>query len=274
MTKARLASLLFLVSCATGSDDAPARGHTEQAVGPRGGFCVLTQPDRWDNQEIAQRTSGVTTIEFSARPFEPDGLPIDVVVGFSDQPADAFTDLGPIVRFNLDGRIDVRNAGRYTADVAMPYRSNRFSDDPPVDYNVRMVIDMTAHRYSVFVREGSGPEVRIAENYAFRTEQANLGRIGNVAVRLDSAQGQAFFCAGHVTPPVCTSSSAASGWATATSYPETSARYIVEVDAIPQGSNIDAIVGLSSTSPSRYGDLAAILRFNRDGLIDERDGDT
>jgi len=156
----------------------------------------------------------------------------------------------------------------------MPYRSNRFSDDLPVDYFVRMVISMTAHRYSVFVREGSGPEVRIAENYAFRTEQANLGRIGNVAVRLDSAQGQAFFCAGHVTPPVCTSSSAASGWATATSYPETSARYIVEVDAIPQGSNIDAIVGLSSTSPSRYGDLAAILRFNRDGLIDARDGDT
>ena len=49
--------------------------------------------------------------------------------------------------------------------------------------------------------------------------------------------------------------------------------YIVEVDTIPLGSDIDAIVGLSSTAPTTYSDLAAILRFRPDGTVDARDGD-
>lgn len=109
-----------------------------------------------------------------------------------------------------------------------------------------MVIDMTVHRYSVFVREANGPELRVANNYAFRTEQARLERIGNVAAFLDSSHGSAAFWNGKVTPPQCRSSTASSGWTAAATYPEPGRQYIVEVDAIPRGGNIDAIVGPSS----------------------------
>jgi hypothetical protein len=276
MHRARIVWLVLLASCTANSDGPSARGESTQAISPFVGFCAEAVPDRWQNQAVAQRTSGVVTIQFDARVFEPEGIPIDAVIGFSDQPAAAFTDLGPILRFNPDGMIDVRNGDVYAADIAMPYRINTTIGDPQTQtqYFVRMVIDMTAHRYSVFVRENTGPELPLASNYAFRSEQANLARIGNVAMRSDSTRGTADFCNGKVTPPDCRSSSATSGWATTATYPEIRRSYIVEVDVIPLDSNIDAIVGLSSGSPSSYSDLAAILRFNSDGAVDARDGDT
>jgi hypothetical protein len=275
MESARLVILVFLASCAASADDAGTQATTAQAISPFAGFCANTTPGRWHSQSIAQRTSGVTTFQFTATIYNHHTrAPVDAIVGFSDQIADDFGDLGPILRFNADGVIDARNGDAYMADVVMPYVSNSIFDDTTTQYFVRMVVDMDAHRYSVFVREQDGPERQLANNYAFRTEQAALSRIGNVATFVDSSEGAAFFCDGKVTPPVCASSNATSGWHTATTYPEPGPSYIVEVDVVPQGSNIDAIVGLASSAPSAYSELAAIMRFNSDGLVDARDGDT
>jgi hypothetical protein len=277
MHRARIGLLMMLASCTTQTEDAPASptpGQSTQAIAPFVGFCSGGSVDRWQNQVVAQRTSGPVTIKFDAQVYNTDHAPIDAVIGFSDQPASAFTDLGPILRFNPDGNIDVRNGDTYSADIVMPYHVNSSFDDGTVSYFIRMEIDMTAHRYSVFVAEDSGPEQALATDYAFRSEQANLGRLGNVATFNDSGHGNLFFCHGKVTPPDCRTSSQTSGWATANTYPETTSSYIVEVDTIPLGSDIDAIVGLASTSPKTYGDLAAILRFRPDGTVDARDGDT
>jgi hypothetical protein len=278
---ARFGVLVFLASCTTeapGADDARTRddvtrGETTQAISPFVGFCAQALSERWQNQAIAQRTSGVVNIQFTANVFDPEGAPVDAVLGFSDLPAEGFADLGPIVRFNPDGMIDARNGDKYAADIAVPYIVNT-SFDTTIVYTFRMVIDLDANRYSVFVREVNGPERQLASNYAFRTEQAGLQRLGNVGMFMDSPHGAVVFCNGKVTPPLCRSSNETSGWATAATYPELDSSYIVEVDVVPLGSNIDAIVGLASDSPSTYGDLAAILRFNADGLVDARDGDT
>jgi hypothetical protein len=268
---------MLLASCTARIEDAPAPptpGQSTQAIAPFVGFCAESLRDRWQNQVIAQRTSGPVTIKFDAQVYDNAGVPIDAVIGFSDQPTSKFTDLGPILRFNPEGNLDVRNGDAYSADIVMPYRVNDPFGDTVVSYFVRMEIDMNAHRYSVFVREDGGPEQTLATDYAFRSEQATLGRLGNVASFNDAGHGAMFFCHGKVTPPDCRTSSQTSGWATATTYPETTSSYIVEVDTIPLGADIDAIVGLSSTEPRTYGDLAAILRFRPDGTVDARDGDT
>jgi hypothetical protein len=272
MDRARIALLTLLASCTSGADASFTHGETTQAISPFAGFWGIAGPNGWHNMTVAQRTSGVSTFQFNVTVFDLDGLPIDAVVGFSDLPAAAFTDLGPILRFNPDGMIDVRNGDRYSADAEMPYRVN-VAFDESVSYAVRMVIDMNAHRYSVFVREDGGPEVALASNYQFRAENASMARIGNVAAFRDSSHGTLHFTDGRVSPPQCKSSSAISGWATAASYPETTNSYFVEVDTIPTENNIDALVGLASSSPSTYGDLAAIMRFNPDGFVDARDGD-
>jgi hypothetical protein len=44
------------------------------------------------------------------------------------------------------------------------------------------------------------------------------------------------------------------------------------VDAVPQASGADAIIGLSATAAGQYSDVAAIVRFNSTGFIDARNG--
>lgn len=272
MDRARIALLTLLVSCTPGGDGSSPRGEADQAISPFSGFWGIVSSNGWQNMTMAQRTSGISAIQFNVIVFDPDGLPIDAIIGFSDVPATAFTDLGPILRFNPDGMIDVRNGDRYSADVEMPYHSNAVVDGG-VRYGVRMFIDMTAHRYSVFVTEDDGPEIALASNYEFRSEQAGMPRIGNVAGFRDSSHGTLHFTDGRVSPPQCKTSSVTTGWATTASYPETRHSYIVEVDTIALQNNIDALVGLASGSPQAYSDLAAIMRFNSDGRVDARDGD-
>jgi len=50
--------------------------------------------------------------------------------------------------------------------------------------------------------------------------------------------------------------------------------FTVEFDAAPNGSAIDALVGLSQGAAAAYADLATCIRFNTSGNIDSRDGDT
>jgi len=50
--------------------------------------------------------------------------------------------------------------------------------------------------------------------------------------------------------------------------------FTVEFDAVPNGSSIDALVGLADGVADAYADLATCIRFNTSGNIDSRDGDT
>ena len=51
-------------------------------------------------------------------------------------------------------------------------------------------------------------------------------------------------------------------------------RYIsIGLNATPAGDNVDTVMGLSNGEASSYTDLAAIVRFASNGMIDARDGD-
>lgn len=72
------------------------------------------------------------------------------------------------------------------------------------------------------------------------------------------------------TPSLCISSSGAPA---NTSLQHADKVITVEFDAIPSGSNIDSVAGLSNGEAYEFEDLAAIVRFNNDGMIDARNGD-
>jgi hypothetical protein len=136
----------------------------------------------WTNQPIAAQGSSFSLV-LAAVPSAAEGAAegaIDAVIGLSDGEAAAFSDLGPIVRFNPAGTFDVRDGATYRADAAVAYQSGQ-------TYQVWFDIDVAQRRYSVQVAANGGPPTRIASGYAFRTEQAGMAQIDNVAHDIDSA---------------------------------------------------------------------------------------
>ena len=101
---------------------------------------------------------------------------IDAVVGLGGvTPVTGYGDLACIVRFNSSGKIDARNGGGYAALVDFPYSVGNA-------YSVRMIVDPVAKTYSVTVSVNGGVAVLIAQNYAFRLEQASLASFNNMAL--------------------------------------------------------------------------------------------
>jgi hypothetical protein len=136
-----------------------------------------------------------------------------------------------------------------------------------------MAVDLPAHHYSAWVTREGGAEVQIANNFAFRTEQSGMTRVGYLGSYADGGYGSAFYCDGYIYPPEWVRSDANSGWAN-TAFPAETGHWDIYIDAWPQSGNLDAIVGLTHGPATTYSKLAAIVRFNPNGYIDARDGST
>lgn len=122
----------------------------------------------WVNQSFGTRTATFTA-NFDAVVTSANA---DAVVAFSNGPAAAYPDLAPIFRFNPTGTLDARNGGAYAADVSIPYRIGQV-------FHVRMVINVAAKTYNVYVTPSGQPEVALAIGYAFRSEQAAITQLNN-----------------------------------------------------------------------------------------------
>lgn len=152
----------------------------------------------WVGDAIAVQ-SGTFVVEFLAYPKSaPEAYPptVDAVVGLSRGLAASSADLGPIVRFNAEGRVDARDGDAYAADAFVQYRT-----DAP--YLVRMTVDLAAGRYSVAVKENTQrgtPLTAIATDYAFRSDPANAGALDTLARHLEGASGALSVCSVAVTP--------------------------------------------------------------------------
>ncbi len=105
----------------------------------------------------------------------PSASKIDAVVGLSTGSASQWTQLAAIVIFDEEGNVRVRNGARYQALQVFPYTGG-------TTYTVRMVVDVAAKRYSVYIRPKNGTEVQLANNYAFRSEQASVASLANWAM--------------------------------------------------------------------------------------------
>jgi len=124
------------------------------------GCVTVTSGGGWQNTAISPQT-GTFTAEFDAT---PTAAPIDSVVGLSRGAQTAYTGFATLARFSPTGSIDARNGGAYAAASNIPYSAN-------VTYHFRMVVNVPAHTYSVFVRPAGGSELTVGTNFAFRTEQ-------------------------------------------------------------------------------------------------------
>jgi hypothetical protein len=122
----------------------------------------------WNNTTLASE-SGPFQLSFDATPAQNDE---NVVMGLSGNAAGGYTDLAAIVRFNPNGQIDVRNGSDYYADATVNYTAG-------TNYAFTMVVDPTTQTYSVYVTPDGGSQILLAQNYAFRTEQANTTTLNN-----------------------------------------------------------------------------------------------
>ena len=77
-----------------------------------------------------------------------------------------------------------------------------------------------------------------------------------------------------VSNPGCkTASAAMTAWQN-TPFDAQVGGFAIEFDATPYGANLDAIVGVSDGAANSFTGVAAIVRFNTDGTIDARNGDS
>ncbi len=133
--------------------------------------CVTSSSTSWANNALENQDSEFETT-FSVTPNTNN---MDGVVGLSSKTVGTYSDMGVIVRFNRNGLIDVRNGDTYTFTTALNYYSGN-------TYNFRVVTNFDTKQYSVFVTpQGNNTEQLIAENFNFRTQQANLANVNNWA---------------------------------------------------------------------------------------------
>jgi hypothetical protein len=221
----------------------------------------------WVSEFVPQQLGWGAQMQLAVTPQPSATGPIDAVIGFANGRATKFSDLGPILRFNADGKVDARDGSIYRAETTYPYLTDG------TQYVLQLRVDFDHHTYSATVGHYYDPNsVTIANNYAFRTEQATMSRADTLARFVDSSSGGLQGC-DYAGSAQAHDSSASSGWGVTPFRPQSG---IVHVDivAYTNAQNMDAIVGLASQAPARFSDLAAIARFSPTGVIDARDGDT
>jgi hypothetical protein len=152
-----------------------------------GGTCVTaTSGGSYQNSSMTAQT-GTFTATCDAT---PTASPTNSVVALSNGAQTAYANFACLARFNPSGDIDARNGGAYAAASTIPYSAN-------VSYHFRLVVNVSAQTYSIYVTPAGGSELTVGTNYAFRISDTTLN---NWAVYVDSGSGGA----GSVT--VCNAS--------------------------------------------------------------------
>lgn len=127
--------------------------------------------EAWSNVTIPVQT-GRFSIRWNA---VPDGNLIDGVTGLSLGSVDNYDDLACIVRFAVNGTIDVRNGGSYAALTPVTYTAGSI-------YRFELDVDLAAKEYSVTVTPDGGLPILIAQNYKFRTQQATVSTLDHIGL--------------------------------------------------------------------------------------------
>ncbi|MBI2451540.1 hypothetical protein HYV50_00510, partial [Candidatus Pacearchaeota archaeon] len=122
------------------------------------GCACQTSSSAWTNNGFTSQT-GTFTVEFDAT---PNNAAMDGVIGLSNGAQTAYSSFSALVRFKSTGNIDVYDSTGYRYDVLVPYTAS-------TAYHIKMIVNVPAQTYDVFVRAGSGSEQQIANDYRFRS---------------------------------------------------------------------------------------------------------
>ncbi|HKQ72659.1 MAG TPA: PQQ-dependent sugar dehydrogenase [Blastocatellia bacterium] len=216
------------------------------------------------NSPITSQT-GSFSVEFDAT---PSVSPINSTIGLSQGAQTAHTGFAALARFNPSGNIDARNGGAYAAASTIPYSAG-------VTYHFRMLLNLAAHTYSIFVTPAGGTERTVGSNFAFRTEQVSVPSLNSWAVWVSpTPSGSTTVCDFVVSPvqqPVCVTATSGGQWQNQ-SFAARSGAFTAEFDATPSASPIDSVVALSQGAQTAYTGFATLARFNPSGNIDARNG--
>jgi hypothetical protein len=147
----------------------------------------------WINNSFVNQT-GTFTATFDAT---PSTSPSSMHVGLSNGAQTGYSGFAAIIRFNTAGNIDARNGGSYAAASAIPYVAN-------TKYSFRVVVNVPAHTYSVYVTPAGGSQLTVGENFAFRTEQASVSQLNNWGAFTDASSGSLQVCNFQIGQPVLT----------------------------------------------------------------------
>jgi hypothetical protein len=153
----------------------------------------------WNNVSFPVQT-GVFTAEWDATPFNSGE---DTLISLTSGPQTFWDNLSLTVRFNNANTIDAINNSTsvYNADAVVAY-------SPNVSYHFRVLVDLTSHRYTVYVTPAGGSEILLANNYAFRSTQQTVTSLNNL--NLGSGAGSLQVCGINLhsnadpTPPTVT----------------------------------------------------------------------
>jgi hypothetical protein len=165
-------------------------------VNATGSGCVTASPSNgWQNTPFANQASTFTAV-FDAT---PSASPTNSVVAFSKGAQTAYTGFATLVRFNPAGAIDARNDGAFAAAAVIPYGAGK-------TYHFRVVVNVPAHQYSIFVTPPGGTELTVGSTFTFRTEQKTVTSLDSMGVHVDpSGAGTTSACgfaiSGTVAPP-------------------------------------------------------------------------
>lgn len=221
----------------------------------------------WVNTFMPQ-SDGTFSVELDNYISAPGTPPqLDAVIGLSNGPAGAFTDMGPIVLFAPNGGIYARNGDHY--EGGFPYTTG------VGPFLFRLDVNLATHHYDVWVKHNDSSPAKpfelLGSNFAFRTEQSAVTRLDNIGRFIDSAQGSVHTCEFKYSSPAACHSSQAGAWLSQ-AFPAQTGVLRLEFDATASESAMDAVIGASNGEPSAFSSLGPIVRFNPSGSLDARNG--
>ena len=125
--------------------------------------------------ELGAENFSRVAVEFDVTPLNDN---IDGVIGYADTSITITTwsDMAQLIRMFTNGIFQARNGDTYTAVNAVPYSAG-------TTYHVKMVANLDAQSYDVWVTPDGGTETRIADDYAFRSDAPATDDIGKVCLK-------------------------------------------------------------------------------------------
>ena len=159
-----------------------SRGHSLHVLP---GKCVSTAAGKgWTNTPFPVQTR-IFTASFDATPGA--AARINDVVAISDGAQSQISRFSILIAFSETGYILARNGNNYTAVNAIRYSSS-------TSYHFRLVIDVPARTYSVYVTPPGSTEIPVGTNFAFRAEASDIKSLNSIGSLVESQSGAITFC--------------------------------------------------------------------------------
>ena len=156
-----------------------------------------------------------------------------------------------------------RDGKRYKKNKQIKYRKN-------TNYRIKLKINFSKHTYDIFIKTDNNPEVKLGNNFKFRSEQRNLNSINNLAHYTRGNNNN--LTVNNITFTTTSNTTIdLNRWINHEIKLGFGADILTFV-ATPSATNINGVIGFSQGEADEYKDLALIVRFAPDGYIDARDG--